>query len=459
MTNEKQEDRAPRAVAELKTAYDGTSLPDEVKHRIADAVFAPRSRTIGPMKLALVLGLAAVIAVGAVWVFHPRQDRDGSDIAKAAPYTAVVLELTGSADVTSPHSTTALPATAQMHLDGESTITTAPLSAVVLRIGPHEVTVTGDTRFDLASLDRAALRFGIGRGRAHFDVAHLAPKERLVVSAGGLTVEVVGTRFDVFYDGDCPAVSVDEGRVRAYFRNAVSVVAAGASRRFCAPADSGAALLASKASADSQSGTEGAGLKALALQGDTDTEATEAQIIARASAADTGTAAVAPTSEEERIYLEALASRVRGDLALASTQMADYLARYPDGTFAEEALFSLVRFGYRRHDFGEVRTRGASYLARYPSRGAKSDEVRILYAESLHRRKADPKIAVETLAPLVGDVDSVASPYREQALYLYFTSAAESGRAPEARRSAASYLERYPSGQYAAAAMALVEGK
>jgi outer membrane protein assembly factor BamD (BamD/ComL family) len=206
-------------------------------------------------------------------------------------------------------------------------------------------------------------------------------------------------------------------------------------------------------------------LKVLALQGDTDDEMAEARVLARASAADTGTAAgappseKAPVSEEERLYLEALANRVRGDLPLASEQMAGYLEKYPNGTFAEEALFSLVRFEYRRRDFSEVQQRGANYIEQYPGRNAKSDEVRILYVESLHRLGAGSGTAVETLAPLVGDIDSVAGPYREQALFLYFTSAVEIGRASEAKRVAASYLERYPSGQYAGAAKALIEGK
>ena len=150
---------------------------------------------------------------------------------------------------------------------------------------------------------------------------------------------------------------------------------------------------------------------------------------------------------------------MRGDIPLASAQMAGYLEKYPDGTYAEEALFSLVRLEYRRRDYAEVRTRGAAYIERHPARNAKSDEVRILYAESLHRLGVGSKIVVDTLAPLVSNVDSVASPYREQALYLYFTSAAEIGRTSEAKSAAASYLERYPSGQYASAATALVEGK
>jgi ferric-dicitrate binding protein FerR (iron transport regulator)/outer membrane protein assembly factor BamD (BamD/ComL family) len=466
MTTENQDDRTVRAVDELRAAYDGTSLPDEVKGRIEGAVFAPRSRKPGPMQLAVAFGLAAaILAVAAVWLFYPRTSGDEPTTPETARYTAVVLELTGDADVTSPHGADALPATARMRLDGESTVTTSPLSAVVLRVGPHEVTVKGDTRFDLASLDRAALRFGIDWGRAHFDVAHLAPGERLAVTAGGLTVEVVGTRFDVFFDGGCPAVSVDEGELRASFRKEVSSVAAGASRRFCEPASSESAAVAATVSPDSPVGTDGAGLKTLALQGDADGDTNEAKILSGASAADTGTAAgapppdKAPISEEERVYLEALASRVRGDLALASAQMADYLERYPSGAFAEEALFSLVRLDYRRSVYAEVQERGASYLERYPARNAKSDEVRILYAESLHRLGVHPVIAVEILAPLVGDVDSVAGPYREQALYLYFTSAAAIGRAAEAKRAASSYLERYPGGQYAAAATALAEGK
>jgi len=466
MKTEKNEDRDLRAVAELKAAYDAASLSDEAKRRIEGAVFAPRSGKLGPMQLAVAFGLAAVIlAVAALWIFHARQSEDAPRTATTARYTAVVLELTGDVEVTLPHGTTAVPATAQMRLDGESTITTSPLSAVVLRIGPHEVAITGDTRFDLEALDRAALRFGIGRGRAHFDVAHLAPKERLAVSAGGLTVEVVGTRFDVFFDAGCPVVSVDEGKVRASFRKEVTSVAAGASRRFCKPAGSEGSTLASTASEDSRTGTEGTDLKTLALQDDTDDETTEARVLARSSAAETGTAAGAPlsdnapVSEEERVYLEALASRVRGDLALASEQMAGYLEKYPNGAFAEEALFSLVRLDYRRSVYADVQKRGASYLERYPKRNAKSDEVRILYAESLHRRGVHPGIAVEALAPLVGDVDSVAGPYREQALYLYFTSAAAIGRAADAKHAAASYLERYPSGRYAAAAKALAEGK
>ena len=44
MMTEKHDDRAQRAAAELKAAYDDTSLSDEAKRRIEGAVFAPRSR-------------------------------------------------------------------------------------------------------------------------------------------------------------------------------------------------------------------------------------------------------------------------------------------------------------------------------------------------------------------------------------------------------------------------------
>jgi outer membrane protein assembly factor BamD (BamD/ComL family) len=466
MTTGNREDRAQRAVAELKIAYDGTSLSDAAKGRIADAVFAPRSRIPGPMKLSVAFGLATVIAGLAVaWFFYPGPNGDVPKAARTTRYTAIVLDLSGNADVTLPHSTTAVPATAQMRLDGESTITTAPSSAMVLRIGPHEVTIIGDTRLDLTALDRTGLSFGIDRGRARFDVAHLAPGERFTVTADGLTVEVVGTRFEVYFEGDCPAVSVDEGKVRASFRKEIFFIVAGASQRFCVSVDSEPASLASTAAADSPAGAQKADLKTLALQGDTDDEMAEALAVDRASAADTGTAAgappskKAPVSEEERLYLEALASRVRGDLELASEQMAGYLEKYPDGAFAEEALFSLVRLDYRRSVYAEVQKRGASYIDRYPGRNAKSDEVRILYAESLHRSGVAPETAIETLAPLVGDIDSIAGPYREQALYLYFTSAAGIGRVAEAKHIAAQYLERYPSGQYVEAATVFLGGK
>jgi ferric-dicitrate binding protein FerR (iron transport regulator) len=465
MKTEELEDRERRAVAELRAAYDAASLPDEARRRIEGAVFDRRSRAPGPLRLAAALGAAAVVAaVATAWILLPRTGGDEPAPSKAARYAGVVLEITGSAAVTSPNSAASLPATARMRLDGESTITTSPLSAVVLRVGPHEITVTGDTRFDLASLDRAALRFGIDRGRARFDVARLAPGERFTVTAGGLTAEVVGTRFDVFFENGCPAVSVDEGELRTAFREEIFSVAAGASRRFCEPTGAEGEPLAAGASERPPAGAEPFGPIALAPRGDTDGDPPEARALARAASPDTGAAAApppaeAPVSEEERLYLEALESRVRGDLPLAAKQMAEYLEKHPDGEFAEEALFSLVRLEYRQRDFGEVRTRGDEYLERNPVRGAKSDEVRILYAESVHRFGADPKVAVETLAPLVSDIDSVAVPYREQALYLYFTSAAEAGRAAEAKRAASAYLGRYPGGQYAAAAKALVEGK
>jgi ferric-dicitrate binding protein FerR (iron transport regulator) len=238
MTIENRDDRTQRALAELKSAYGGTALPDEAKGRIADAVFASRSRRSRPLRLAAIGAAAAVAAVVALWGLSPSQGGDSSKAEAAVRLVAVVQEITGRVEVTSPRHETPTAAVPRMRLEPGSAIATAPRSAVVLRVGRHEVTIIGDTRLDLAALDRAGLRFAIDRGRAHFDVAHLAPGERFTVIADGLTVEVVGTRFEVYFDGGCPAVSVDEGKVRASFRREVAVVAAGSSRRFCAPGDS-----------------------------------------------------------------------------------------------------------------------------------------------------------------------------------------------------------------------------
>jgi ferric-dicitrate binding protein FerR (iron transport regulator)/outer membrane protein assembly factor BamD (BamD/ComL family) len=455
-----RDDRTQRALAELKSAYDGTALPDAAKCRIVDAVFAPPPRRPRTLRLAVALGAtAAIAAVVALWGFSSDRDAGSSGAPTAIRLVAVVQEIKGRVEVTSPRREAPALAALRMRLDAGSAIATGPNSAAVVRVGRHEVTIIGDTRLDLAAIDSAGLRFGVDRGRARFDVARLAPGERFTVIADGLTVEVVGTRFDVYFDGACPAVAVEEGRVRTSFRAAAAIVAAGASRRFCAPTGAALASPATEQPANVPLGTDAAAPSPHPARTGADAAEIAAPIASSTSAAETGTAAGAPQSEEERLYLEALAARVRGDLPLAVAQMAEYLERYPDGAFAEEALFSLVRIEYRRRAFAEVQRRGASYLERYRGRDAKADEVRILYAESLHRLGAELVIVVELLAPLVAEVDSIASPYREQALYLYFATAASIGRAADAKRIAATYLERYPEGRYAVPAKALLEEK
>ncbi len=439
--------REDRAVAALKAAYERTSLPDAAKRRISRAVFAKRSSATRRPRAAFAIGLAAALVVAVVVCL--RAGTTAPTSTTGARYAAVVRSATGDVRVTSTPGAAAVRAAADMRLDAFSVIETGAGAAASLDLGPHRISVREGSRLELRDLERGAVDLEIERGGARFAVAHLARDERFAVAAGGLTVEVVGTRFEVSFDRGCPAVSVEEGRVRAAFGDGISFVTAGESRRFCEADEIGAALRAPVLTEK--------------VPRSTAPKMSTGSTASTVSTTSTDPAAAQPPvplpiSEEERLYRDALDSRARGDLTLASTQMAGYVARYPDGTFAEEALFSLVRLGYRRHAVDEVLARGADYLGRYPSRSAKTDEVRILLADGLQRRGAACD-ALEALSPVDGDIDSVARPYREQALALCVAAASGCGRTSEARRCAAEYVARYPDGDHVGEAKAITEEK
>ncbi|MBL8602243.1 MAG: FecR domain-containing protein [Myxococcales bacterium] len=68
-------------------------------------------------------------------------------------------------------------------------------------------------RWRVLSTSPERVELSLDEGAAHFAVRHL-PTRRFVVHLGSVTVEVLGTTFDLERAGDLARVSVEEGRVR-----------------------------------------------------------------------------------------------------------------------------------------------------------------------------------------------------------------------------------------------------
>ena len=94
------------------------------------------------------------------------------------------------------------------------------LPGIVLDVSPQSAVVVS------GSSDESAF-IAVDRGEVTCDVAHRRPGAPLIVQAGEVNVEVVGTRFSVTRQDDAASVRVTEGVVRVKFRGQVALVKAG----------------------------------------------------------------------------------------------------------------------------------------------------------------------------------------------------------------------------------------
>jgi hypothetical protein len=183
-------------------------------------------------------------------------------------------------------------------------------------LGPHRIDLAAGGKVRLERAEPAAARLSLQEGVAGFRVQPLAEGGSFVVQTRHVRVEVVGTAFRVTVDGRCSQVRVSEGTVRATVLATAEtfVLGAGKERSFC-----GAPVLSES---------------------------------------------LGPGAQMVRQALSLLAAGK--DLEQADRLLTQYLERYPQGPFVEEALFHLV-FATRRQGQDErAKSLARDFLRRFP---------------------------------------------------------------------------------------------
>jgi ferric-dicitrate binding protein FerR (iron transport regulator) len=114
-------------------------------------------------------------------------------------------------------------------------IWTATDRTVQHSIGPHQVTLSADTRVKIIGKSPDNARLELLGGEARFAVQPLQVRSSFVVLTPHVKVLVVGTRFYVDSDEPCSRVEVAEGQVRAISlaTRREYLLGPGMSRTFC----------------------------------------------------------------------------------------------------------------------------------------------------------------------------------------------------------------------------------
>ncbi len=225
------------------------------------------------------------------------------------------------------------------------------LPGVALDVGPESAVVVSGSASEsqLLVLDRGEVTCDVDRRRAG------AP---FVVQAGGVKVEVIGTRFRVVREGERARVSVQEGVVK--------VSAGGSSVRLVAgqtwPAEpSVQAPAPSSSSADSARST-------------LDAEQAPAPVRPRASAR--------PAEGKQAPLTRSLQARFEAAARLEARDAAESIRLYREleggsSSWAQNALFAHGRLEAARGNRAEARRVLRQYLARFP-KGANASDARNL---------------------------------------------------------------------------------
>jgi TolA-binding protein len=178
----------------------------------------------------------------------------------------------------------------------------------------HEVRVEVDSEVVAQRVEQARTELRVVRGAAAFRVRHLQQGERFSVSAGGLTVEAVGTQFAVALEGPCARVEVSEGTVEVRRPDrSPERLSLGASRVYCQRPQGPEVL-----------------------------------------------------TDQERLVFGALDDLRRGDYAKAIGLLEQYQQRFPHGAYEEEALFYLARLCARVGRAEDAKRWKAQFLERFP---------------------------------------------------------------------------------------------
>jgi hypothetical protein len=326
---------------------------------------------------------------------------------------------------------------------------TSASGSLETRVGKHLVAVGPNSDLGLDSLRPSDLRFRLERGSVTMTVSPLGPDGHLRVFAGELSVEVVGTVFRVERDGNCSSVSVRSGRVAVSYQGRPGTLGAGESRQFCPamnPVSASPAVGNERAedaprpnpSAQTAQGREerpsGPGRKLAALE-------------TTPSLRSSRTPRPSGPSDEERLFVEA--SRPDGDAWSRARRLQDYLVHFPEGTFAEDALFRLVRLSYADGNSAQVVRFSDQFLRRHQG-GRRATEVRLLYVQSAVELGLPASQSLGALESLLEHLDSLPRSQHEQATYLAVLTYCGQHRSSLCTQWIERYLAAFPRGTYAA---------
>jgi hypothetical protein len=151
-------------------------------------------------------------------------------------------------------------------------------------------------------------------------------------------------------------------------------------------------------------------------------------------------------SEEERLFRDA--SRPGDNAWERARRLHVYLARFPEGTFAEDALFQLIRLSYADGKAAQVLRLSDQFLRRY-HHGRRTKAVQLLHVQSSVELGLPPSRSLSVLESLLPHLASLPRSEREQAAYLAILAYCGSPRTPMCTRWRERYLGEFPHGRYA----------
>lgn len=342
------------------------------------------------------------------------------------------------------------------HVSEGQWLRTSAASAMETKVGGHTVAVSADSNLLLESLKAKELKFRLERGGVTLTVSPLSPGKRLRVFAGDLSVEVVGTVFTVKRDGGCSSVSVRSGRVATGYKGMAGVVSAGEERRFCPPSDEKVAMTSlpsqSKAEVQVPEAAEETVMAETLERSAPQRSIPDLPLPSRRGRSRTMPPAGTPVpqaevlSDEERLFRAA--SRSEGDASARIVRLQEYLARFPNGMFTEEALFQLIRNNYAAAAPAQVIHFADQFLQQFHG-GRRTSEVQLLYLQSRIEMGQPPSQSLGVLESLLSHLDSLPRNQREQATYLAILTYCGSSNSQACRPWIHRYLEQYPNGFYA----------
>ncbi len=242
------------------------------------------------------------------------------------------------------------------------------LPGVLLDVSPESAVVVS------GSADESAL-IVVDRGEVTCDVAHRRPGAPLMVQAGEVSVEVVGTRFTVVRHGDAASVSVQEGVVKVRARGRTALVKAGEHWASHEPAPANAAPFADPLSPG--------GPPEAASPANTARIPPEREAAAKALRETTKKRpGVRPISRNAEPSTSSLQTQFEAATQLEAKDPAEAIRLYGaleggSGGWAANALFARGRLEAARGNRATARRVLTEYLARYPS-GTNAPDARLL---------------------------------------------------------------------------------
>lgn len=207
------------------------------------------------------------------------------------------------------------------------------------------------------------IRFDLGRGAVHADVAKLGADERFVIRTVDAEVEVHGTSFDVMRvapdpscgDGTSTRVRVREGVVSVRFAGKEAFI----HPNEVWPADCGSVIAATPVAS----------------------VATVEPHATRAGSAPSRPSVPSSTlAAQNDLFEKAIAKKRAGDTAGAIAGFEELLARFPSSHLAQAALGERMKL-LREVDRARAKTAARDYLRRYPNGFARNDAAVLLADE------------------------------------------------------------------------------